>query len=134
VEELRQLAAGGQFPVVVDVRSAIGRDQDRRCIPGALEMGLDEVTARLAELPPDREIVFYCACPNEASAAFAARKLLDRGYARVRPLRGGLDAWAAAGYEIELRVSTGTVSKTPLTALPGVAPAVALGSDMTSSS
>jgi membrane protein DedA with SNARE-associated domain/rhodanese-related sulfurtransferase len=131
VEELRKLAADGRFPVVVDVRSALGRDQDRRCIPGSLEMTLDEVTARLAELPPEREIVFYCACPNEASAAFAARKLLDRGYARVRPLRGGLDAWAAAGCEVELRVG---VAKTSITALPGVAPVVALGSDMTSSS
>jgi rhodanese-related sulfurtransferase len=103
VEELRRLMTKAAGPVIVDVRSALGREQDRRCIPGALEMSLDEVTTRLAEFPMDREIVFYCACPNEASAAFAARKLLDRGYVSVRPLRGGLDAWAAAGYEIELR-------------------------------
>ena len=103
VEELRGLMAKAAGPVIVDVRSALGREQDRRCIPGALEMTLDEVTTRLADFPMDREIVFYCACPNEASAAFAARKLLDRGYVSVRPLRGGLDAWAAAGYEIELR-------------------------------
>jgi membrane protein DedA with SNARE-associated domain/rhodanese-related sulfurtransferase len=132
VEELRQLHLADRVPIVVDVRSAIGRDQDRRCIPGALEMGLEEVTVRLGELPLDREIVFYCACPNEASAAFAARKLLDRGYGHVRPLRGGLDAWAAAGYEVELRA--GALATTPLAALPGVATAVALGSDMRSSS
>src|ERR1700731_4317132 len=48
---------------------------------------LDEVPKRVAEFPMDREIVFYCACPNEASAAFAARKLMDRGYISVRPLR-----------------------------------------------
>jgi membrane protein DedA with SNARE-associated domain/rhodanese-related sulfurtransferase len=106
VEELRRLMAGSNAPVVVDVRSALGRDHDRRCIPGALEMSLDEVGSRLADFPMDREIVFYCACPNEASAAFAARKLMDRGYVSVRPLRGGLDAWAAAGFEIELRRGT----------------------------
>ena len=94
VEELRGLMTKAAGPVIVDVRSALGREQDRRCIPGALEMTLDEVPKRVAEFPMDREIVFYCACPNEASAAFAARKLLDRGYVSVRPLRGGLDAWA----------------------------------------
>jgi 3-mercaptopyruvate sulfurtransferase SseA len=28
--------------------------------------------------------------------------LMDRGFARVRPLEGGLDAWSAAGYEIDI--------------------------------
>ena len=118
VEELQELITQNAGPIIVDVRSAIGREHDRRCIPGALEMTLDEVTGRLQEFPMDREIVFYCACPNEATAAFAARKLMDRGYMRVRPLRGGLDAWAAAGYEIENRRGTGSapraVAVTPL--------------------
>jgi rhodanese-related sulfurtransferase len=26
--------------------------------------------------------------------------LIDRGFTRVRPLAGGLDAWVEAGYEI----------------------------------
>jgi len=107
IEELQGLIGEGDAPIIVDVRSALGREHDRRCIPGALEMTLDEVTARLQEFPLDREIVFYCACPNEATAAFAARKLMDRGYLKVRPLLGGLDAWAAAGYDIETRRGTG---------------------------
>jgi membrane protein DedA with SNARE-associated domain/rhodanese-related sulfurtransferase len=105
VEELRSLISESKTPIIVDVRSALGRGEERRCIPGALEIGLDEISLRLAELPEDREIVLYCACPNEASAAVAARKLMDRGYSRVRPLRGGFDAWAAAGYEVEHRLA-----------------------------
>jgi len=97
VEELRALIDGAGEPVIVDVRSPMAREQDPRMIPGALAIGLDEVPRRLEQLPVDREIVFYCACPHEASAAFATRKLLDLGYTRVRPLLGGLDAWMAGG-------------------------------------
>ncbi len=103
VGELRALIDGGKRPVIVDVRSPNSRDLDRRFIPGALAMDIAEVDARLGDLPADREIVFYCTCPNEASAAQVAKKLIGLGYTRVRPLHGGLDAWIAAGYAVEQR-------------------------------
>jgi rhodanese-related sulfurtransferase len=53
------------------------------------------------DLPRDREIILYCTCPNEASAAQIAKMLLDSGFKRVRPLLGGLDAWIAAGHPVE---------------------------------
>jgi len=108
VDELRALMDGGKRPVIVDVRSPGVRDLDRRFIPGALTMDIAEVDERLEELPADREIIFYCTCPNEASAATVAKKLIGLGYTRVRPLHGGLDAWIAAGYEVERR--TGKLS------------------------
>jgi membrane protein DedA with SNARE-associated domain/rhodanese-related sulfurtransferase len=120
VEELRELIADSRAPLIVDVRSALGREHDRRCIPGALEMSLDEISMRLGEFPDNLEIVFYCACPNEASAALAARKLMDRGYGRVRPLRGGIDAWAAAGYDIEHRFGVKSPSVATVAPLPAV--------------
>jgi rhodanese-related sulfurtransferase len=103
VADLRVLMDGGRRPVVVDVRSPGARDLDPRFIPGALAMDAAEVDGRLGELPADREIVFYCTCPNEASAAQVAKKLIGLGYTKVRPLHGGLDAWIAAGYEVEHR-------------------------------
>lgn len=103
VGELRDLMKAGKQPVVVDVRSPSARALDRRFIPGALAMDLAEVDGRRAELPSEREIVFYCTCPNEASAAVAAKQLMSLGYSHVRPLLGGLDEWEAAGYDIERR-------------------------------
>lgn len=103
VEELRALMERGKQPVVVDVRSHVARKADGRFIPGALLMTGDEIDAKLRELPRDRDLVFYCTCPNEASAAAVAKRLIDLGYTRVRPLAGGLDAWLAAGHEVELR-------------------------------
>jgi rhodanese-related sulfurtransferase len=62
---------------------------------------LEAFDLHVGNLPRDRDIVLYCTCPNEASAAQVAKLLMDRGYRRVRPLQGGLDAWVAAGYRIE---------------------------------
>jgi membrane protein DedA with SNARE-associated domain/rhodanese-related sulfurtransferase len=101
VDELRALMDAGQHPVVIDVRSDTGRLLDARRIPGALPIELQRIAHAVAELPRDRDIVLYCNCPNEASAASAARLLAERGLIRVRPLAGGLDAWVAAGHGIE---------------------------------
>ena len=97
VDELRALIRDGRQPLILDVRSGASIEVDPRRIPGALSVQLDEVGDRAAQLPRDREIVLYCNCPNEASAAQAARLLIERGLTRVRPLAGGLDAWVATG-------------------------------------
>jgi rhodanese-related sulfurtransferase len=101
VDELRELIDSGGEPCVIDVRSEAGRVIDARRIPGARAIELGRIAQSFAELPRDREIVIYCNCPNEASAASAARLLAERGLTRVRPLAGGLDAWVAAGHRIE---------------------------------
>jgi len=101
--ELSKLIEGGKQPVVVDVRSTVDQAQDARFIPGALVMEIAKVEKSLEHLPVEREIIFYCNCPNEASAAYVAKRLMDLGYTRVRPLHGGLDAWIAAGYAVEQR-------------------------------
>ncbi len=103
VDELRQLMNKDKDTVVVDVRSPVARGLDPRFIPGALAIDDSDALSRLGHLPHDREIVFYCTCPNEASAAAVAKKLMAVGYTRVRPLQGGLDAWIEAGHEIERR-------------------------------
>ena len=64
-------------------------------------LDLDEVDARADEFPTDRDIVLYCACPNEESARRAAQILLSRGFTRARPLAGGIDAWIASGREVK---------------------------------
>ena len=107
VEELRSLMQGQPTPLVVDLRGPAERLSDGRAIPGAQAISLAEIERRVADFPKDREIVFYCNCPNEASAATAAKALHDLGYARVRPLLGGLDAWVGAGYDTMNLASSG---------------------------
>ncbi len=101
VDELYRMMDEGADPVVVDVRTTTARTVEPRQIPGSLHVPLEALDLHIGNLPRDRDIVLYCTCPNEASAAQVAKLLIDRGYKRVRPLYGGLDAWVAAGYRIE---------------------------------
>jgi membrane protein DedA with SNARE-associated domain/rhodanese-related sulfurtransferase len=100
VAELYDLMQAGAEPVVVDVRSTTARELEPHWIPGARHVALEAVDAAMQDLPRDREIILYCTCPSEASAAQVARVLMNHGFTRVRPLHGGLDAWVAAGYAV----------------------------------
>jgi len=96
VDELRARIAAGAAPAILDVRSALAREHEPG-IPGALAVSGDEPETALRGIAAAREIVVYCSCPNEASAALVARRLIEAGFTNVRPLAGGLDAWLAAG-------------------------------------
>jgi membrane protein DedA with SNARE-associated domain/rhodanese-related sulfurtransferase len=98
VSELRDRIDGDERPFVIDVGSSLANARPH--IPGAVMLDHDAI-ARLDDFPDDREIVVYCSCPNEVSARRAAQILLQKGYRRVRPLAGGIDAWVKAGYPVE---------------------------------
>ena len=94
--ELDVLLRTGPPAAVLDVRTPERRAQTG-WIPGSIQV------RDVAELMLDRddEIVVYCDCPNDASAAVVARSLKERGYRRVRPLAGGVDAWRGEGLPID---------------------------------
>jgi len=117
VTELNNALAEGRGPLVVDIRGMANRIVDTRTIPGAILADLAGLDELVKEVPTDREVVIYCTCPNEISAARAALILSQRGYRRVRPLLGGLDAWADAGYPVQELVTEGLVQT------PGIRPA-----------
>jgi membrane protein DedA with SNARE-associated domain/rhodanese-related sulfurtransferase len=101
VGELLTMMGGEPPPIVIDVRGEAGVQVDPRRIPGALPIALKDIQQRRVELPfegADREIVLYCSCPNEVSAALGAQALASRGLKRARPLAGGLEAWVEAGH------------------------------------
>jgi membrane protein DedA with SNARE-associated domain/rhodanese-related sulfurtransferase len=113
VGDLSKLMDKPPPPLIIDVRSPTAVRLEPRRIPGALHIPLTEVHQQLKDLPRDRDIISYCTCPNEASAAQVAKILMDNGFKKVRPLHGGLDAWVAAGYAVDLM---------PLSSVPPAAP------------
>ncbi|CAL61619.1 Conserved hypothetical protein, putative membrane protein [Herminiimonas arsenicoxydans] len=99
VDELDQLLKQGNPPTIIDVRSDFAQQGGR--IPGAMVLSDEDISALVINTETDSEVIVYCACPNEVSAARIARKLMQRGYTRVRPLTGGIEAWVAAGFSVD---------------------------------
>ena len=104
VEELSDMMGRGERPLVVDVRSQASQRDGH--IPGALSIDShafdDSLKAHNLLDHVTRDVIVYCACPNEASAALIAKKLMRAGFKRVRPLGGGIEAWVERGYELEV--------------------------------
>lgn len=89
-EELHARLGRPGAPLLLDVRQAW---ETRLCgLPGALHIPLEELGARVAELDPEAEIVVYC--HRGLRSAVVVHWLRSLGFARVRNLVGGLDAWA----------------------------------------
>ena len=99
-ELLNQLDAGDEV-YIVDLRHPLEQLTDPFTLPGALRVAPDELAARVHEIPRDRDIILYCTCPNEETAAHTALKLHRLGVERVRPLKGGYDAWKQLGFPME---------------------------------
>jgi rhodanese-related sulfurtransferase len=79
---------------LIDVRTA--EEFASGHIAGAVNIPVDEIGTRLAEIPKDRTVVVYCRSGNRS--ATAARELASSDYA-VYDL-GGIITWTAAGYPV----------------------------------
>jgi rhodanese-related sulfurtransferase len=88
--------------VLVDVRPE--QEYAAGHIDGARSIPIDELERRLAELPPDTEIVAYCRGPFCAYAHEAVRRLRAEGR-NARRLREGWPEWRLAGRPRRSRVA-----------------------------
>ena len=106
VEELKAKLAGNQPVTIIDVRSSEGFAASSSTIKGSIHFGLRKLKSRLffpplKDLPKDREIVTYCACPKDHSSISAAQVLQASGFKRVKVLQGGWHEWLKAGGPVE---------------------------------
>ncbi len=101
-QELKERIDTGQPVVILDVRHPIDVRADPHKIPGAKLFSLDQVGLFApTDIPAGSEVVIYCNCPNDHSAARVALALQARGIANARPLAGGLTAWERQSYPVE---------------------------------
>lgn len=95
VEEAYRFVEEGAF--LLDVRTQ--EEWDEYHAPQAELIPLDELPARINELPEDQLIVTICRSGNRSAAA--RDYLLDAGFNPVTSSAGGMQAWASADFPIE---------------------------------
>jgi rhodanese-related sulfurtransferase len=88
---VEELLTWEREPLILDVRSPEERISDP--IPHSLNVDYDVTLDALPQASADRDIVVYCSCPREISAALVAERLCANGVARTFALKGGLAAW-----------------------------------------
>jgi rhodanese-related sulfurtransferase/DNA-binding transcriptional ArsR family regulator len=95
-EELARRLEDGEV-VVLDVRPAAEFAAGH--ILGAINIPHDQLAARLAELPAERDVIAYCRGRYCVYAPEAVRLLRGQGH-HARPLIDGLTEWRSAGLPI----------------------------------
>ena len=85
--------------MIVDVRGQAEWDEER--IPGATHAFLGDLLRELGDLPKDTPLVMQCGSGSRSS--IGASLLQAAGFTDVANLKGGIDAWRAAGLEVEGR-------------------------------
>jgi rhodanese-related sulfurtransferase len=96
-KSLQLKLSGPGAPLVVDVRNPL-ETQAEGVIEGALLVPMDQLPARLAEIPQDREVVTVCA---KGMRSFNAAGWLRQTGRKAVSLQGGMDRWKALGLPVK---------------------------------
>ena len=105
-QELKAKLANNEPVTIVDVRSASSLANGGNKIKGAVYVKLRRLKSRLSfpplrDVPRTREVVTYCACPNDEASVKAAQTLAEAGFKHVRVLKGGWVDWKRANGQVE---------------------------------
>jgi membrane protein DedA with SNARE-associated domain/rhodanese-related sulfurtransferase len=106
VDELKQMMDAGEKVTIVDLRQPLDIVAAPYWIPGAIRISVEDLEHRHHEIDRDRDVILYCACPNEVTSARMALLLRKKGIAKVRPLAGGVEAWRDRNFQVEGQVPT----------------------------
>lgn len=84
-------------PFLLDVRTPDEFAEGH--VPGAVNVPVQVLAERLAQVPKDREVVVYC--ESGRRAARAATLLREQGYTQVTEMQGSMKAWREAQLPVQ---------------------------------
>ena len=99
-EALKRRLDAGENVVIIDLRTALDVVATPYAIQGSRWLAAHAIDEHEVEFLRSRDVVLYCASPNDATSARVALQLQRKGITRVRPLEGGLAAWMVLNYPV----------------------------------
>ena len=107
-EELKLKVNENHPVVIIDVRGSESYANSASRIKGAIHISVRKLKYRLGfaplkDVPRERQVVTYCACPSDEASVQAAQILQDGGFKNVKVLKGGWSEWQKARGPVEQR-------------------------------
>lgn len=102
--ELKRRLESGERMQLIDVRSP--REYSEAHLPGAVNMPIEEVDARLDDMHSQDPVVLVCQSGNRACMAHA---VLQHHREDLIVLEGGTSGWQKAGFEV-IRATSSAIS------------------------
>ncbi|MDZ4722962.1 MAG: rhodanese-like domain-containing protein [candidate division Zixibacteria bacterium] len=99
VLELQRILDSGRKIFLLDVRTA-GEFEAGRLPFTDILVPHDVLSARIEEIPKDRETEIYCFCRSGRRSAITTTFLRGLGYEKVFNITGGIIAWKDAGFDL----------------------------------
>lgn len=101
-EVLRRLLGSDGAIALIDVRQPLDVLAYSEMIPGAKRIPPKQLLADPTMLPRDADVVVYCTCEAQKTSLEILRHAKTLGFTRLKVLRGGLAAWKAKGFPVEV--------------------------------
>jgi rhodanese-related sulfurtransferase len=99
-EALRALLDANQI-LLYDVRQPLDFLAHPEIIPGAIRIAPKDIADQTASFHRDQNSVIYCTGAHDDTSKMVLGKARALNFTQVKMLKGGLDAWKAAGYPVE---------------------------------
>ena len=100
VHELHDQLAGDRGLLLIDVRGPDEFNGSLGHIPGARNIPLGDLAGSVKEIGPSQRCRVTLVCRTDKRSAQAAAIFEQEGFADVEVLRGGMEQWNRAGFEI----------------------------------
>ena len=101
ISQLKQRLDAGEHMLVLDVRTAEDFAGEQGHIAAAINIPVEELAVRLAEISDYQERPVIIVCRTDRKSVQAAKILAENGFADVHVARLGMTAWNEQGYEVE---------------------------------
>ena len=100
-QELNEMLEEGKDVIVLDIREIEQRFEGTIPTMDKYEVTRGQIEFKIMKMIPNKDAYIVTFCRGGPRGALAAKTLRELGYKNATNLKGGLKAWAKAGYPVK---------------------------------